>query len=226
MGTIQWQQSIDSVNWTNINNATTEEITSPPITENTFYRAEISTEGCEEAYSSVVRINITPIPISNFNYTAVRGLISFVDNSQNGESYFWDFGDGSTSTEKEPTHNYLSNSNFDVLQKVDNDCGSDSIVKNLSISGVGINELDPNEIITIYPNPNNGTFSIKYSSKEIGSIIIELYNIEGKLMFSKNYEKQTKELKADFNLQTLSKGIYQFRVIGLNKVTNKQILIR
>ncbi|MBE9469105.1 MAG: PKD domain-containing protein [Bacteroidetes bacterium] len=226
MGTIQWQQSNDSIKWSDINNATTEEITSPPITESTFYRAEIFTKGCNEAYSSVVKVNAKPLPVSDFDYNAVRGLINFVDNSQNAETYFWDFGDGATSTEKEPTHNYLSNNNYDVLQKVNNECGRDSIIKHLSISGVGINEIDPNEIITIYPNPNNGTFSIKYSSKEIGSIIIELYNIEGKLMFSKNYEKQTKELKADFNLQTLSKGIYQFRVIGLKKVTNKQILIR
>ena len=226
LGAIQWQESSDNESWSYISNATSEQYSTPPISEETYFRAEVSSKGCSDAYSSSIKVNTKPLPVSNFNYNAERGIVSFIDNSQNGETYFWNFGDDSTSTEKEPTHNYLSNSDFNVLQKVSNVCGSDSTTKHISISGVGINEINANNIINIYPNPNNGMFSIKYSSKEIGSIVIELFNIEGKLMFSKNYEKQTVEFNTTFELQNLSKGIYQFRIIGLHNVLNRQVLIR
>ena len=226
IGTIQWQQSTDSVSWSDISGATSETITTPLLNEETFYRAAISTKMCPDAYSNNVKVSLKPLPVASFSYNANHGIVTFFDNSQNGETYFWDFGDDSTSTEKEPTHNYFSNSDFNVLQRVSNVCGSDSTTKHISISGVGINEIKTNNVISIYPNPNNGNFSVRYSSEDIGSIVIELFNIEGKLIFSQNYEKRTKLFNCEFNLNQLSKGIYQFRIIELHNVINRQVLIR
>ncbi|RLD58344.1 MAG: hypothetical protein DRJ01_12685, partial [Bacteroidetes bacterium] len=226
LGDIQWQESDDNQTWSYISNATSEQYSTQPITEETYFRAEISSKGCSDAYSSSIKVNTRPLPVSNFNYNAERGIVSFLDNSENSNSYLWYFGDDSTSTEKEPIHEYLDNGNFIVKQKVTNACGSDSTTKNISISGVGINEINNNKALNIYPNPNKGVFSIKYSSNEIGLIVVELYNVEGKLMFSNKYEKQTAEFNTNFKLQNLSKGIYQFRIIGLHNVTNRQVLIR
>ncbi len=39
----------------------------------------------------------------------------FQNNSQNGDEYFWDFGDGSTSTDFEPNHYYASPGTYDVM---------------------------------------------------------------------------------------------------------------
>jgi PKD repeat protein len=40
--------------------------------------------------------------------------ISFKNASENAESYKWEFGDGTTSSIKEPTHNYKKTGNFTV----------------------------------------------------------------------------------------------------------------
>ncbi len=225
LGTILWQQSNDNVNWSDISGATTAPFTTPLITEDTYFKAKLSND-CSETYSSAIQINVKLFPVAEFNYNVDQRLVNFIDNSQNGETYFWNFGDGSTSTEQQPSHSYVSNNDYSVLQKVMSVCGSDSITKQITISAVGINEIGTNEIVTVYPNPNNGTFLIKYSSEEVGTIVIKLYNIEGKLMFLKNYEKQTKVFSRDFNFQQFSKGIYQLRIIGLKTVTNKRVLIR
>lgn len=50
------------------------------------------------------------LPISNFSYSSTQHCdsttITFVNNSIDGDSNFWDFGDGTTSTEVAPEHVY------------------------------------------------------------------------------------------------------------------------
>jgi len=56
------------------------------------------------------------LPIANFHYTIGTGTneINMINNSLNASDYFWDFGDGITSTLKNATHNYLSNGTYTV----------------------------------------------------------------------------------------------------------------
>ena len=39
---------------------------------------------------------------------------SFINNSKNATSYVWDFGDGTQSTEMNPTHKYLHSGQYNV----------------------------------------------------------------------------------------------------------------
>lgn len=56
--------------------------------------------------------------------------VNFLNNSTNGLTYFWDFGDGTNSTARTPTHLYQNLGNYDVKLKVDGGaCGVDSLEK-------------------------------------------------------------------------------------------------
>ena len=49
--------------------------------------------------------------------------IQFVNNSQGGGEYFWEFGDGNTSEEFEPTHVYETNGDWLVTMTVSDPMG-------------------------------------------------------------------------------------------------------
>ena len=53
--------------------------------------------------------------------------VSFSDRSQGGIplNYFWDFGDGSTSMEQNPSHTYARNGRYSVSLTVTNNYGTD-----------------------------------------------------------------------------------------------------
>ncbi len=57
-------------------------------------------------------------PVTDFTYTANELTISFTDlstdNNNDIESWAWDFGDGSSSTEQNPIHTYTSDSGYEV----------------------------------------------------------------------------------------------------------------
>ena len=45
----------------------------------------------------------------------IPGTVTFNNNSNGGNQYFWDFGDGNTSTQFQPTHTYIDTGLFTVM---------------------------------------------------------------------------------------------------------------
>lgn len=75
-------------------------------------------------------------PRSNFlneNIECVDSQVSFTDLSCFAESYLWNFGDGSTSTEPSPTHQYNAPGIYQVSLTVDNECGSDTLYRQIEV---------------------------------------------------------------------------------------------
>ena len=70
-------------------------------------------------------------PIVDFSANVVTGLVplevTFTDNSKFAESWEWNFGDGSTSTDQNPTHTYTSDGLYTVTLKASNGVGSNEL---------------------------------------------------------------------------------------------------
>ncbi len=60
--------------------------------------------------------------------------VTFTNNSQNATSYEWDFGDGSTSTDKDPVHVYASYGQYTVKLTAKGDGNPDVSTKNITIA--------------------------------------------------------------------------------------------
>ncbi len=60
-------------------------------------------------------------PIADFSYSGGEKTapvdVQFENKSKKGETYEWDFGDGTQSLEESPSHNYLSSGNYSVILK-------------------------------------------------------------------------------------------------------------
>jgi parallel beta-helix repeat protein len=73
-------------------------------------------------------------PSANFTSSTTNGSaplsVQFNDTSTGSpNSWYWDFGDGNTSTKQNPAHNYTKNGNYSVSLTVTNVAGSDSLTK-------------------------------------------------------------------------------------------------
>jgi len=79
--------------------------------------------------------------------------IQFTDTSTNANTYFWDFGDGNTSTERNPIHTYQEDGEYVVTHTVFNDSGQASTEQTISL---GITQVDEQtQIDDTEPNPIN-----------------------------------------------------------------------
>lgn len=77
-------------------------------------------------------------PTANFTASVTNGItplsVKFTDNSENATVWNWDFGDGNTSTEQNPTHIYPEPGNYIVNLTVSNSNGSDSKLATITVS--------------------------------------------------------------------------------------------
>lgn len=74
------------------------------------------------------------LPIADFS-TEINGeIVSFVNESNAATSYFWDLGDGNTSTLKYPTNDYNIDGFYEIKLIANNGCGSDTTIQTIIIN--------------------------------------------------------------------------------------------
>ncbi len=94
--------------------------------------------------------------IAGFTYTidAENSLmVSFTSTSQNATSLSWDFGDGGTSTETNPTHTYTAAGEYQVKLTATGEGGTDQVTQPLSI-------VNANELLTILTGGTEKTWKL------------------------------------------------------------------
>lgn len=98
--------------------------------------------GCSKNLTQPQFIQVTPGVIAGFTNSSHNGCtapstINFQNTSQgsNIASYLWDFGDGSTSTEENPSHVYQNSGNYQVTLIAINNAGcSDTLTRPNAVS--------------------------------------------------------------------------------------------
>lgn len=65
---------------------------------------------------------LCPVPITRFSATANDKTVVLSNQSRNGKSWFWEFGDGQTSTELHPVHEYADPGCYEVCLTTYTDC--------------------------------------------------------------------------------------------------------
>lgn len=76
-----------------------------------------------------------PLASFQFSVSSENALtVNFIDQSKDGETYVWDFGDGSgTSAAANPSYTYASGGTYDVTLTVSNEGGSDESTKSVTV---------------------------------------------------------------------------------------------
>ncbi len=106
-------------------------------------------------------LNIIPPPlVTGINYTQSGSVYYLsVSGTRDVQSYYWTFGDGTTSTLPNPIHDYGNLDPHLVRLVVYNVCGTDTVywtLPTLLVPGIAANSNE----IQLYPNPANNMLSI------------------------------------------------------------------
>lgn len=97
--------------------------------------------------NAVLILNAPTIDFS-FQIQADNSTVSFRQNTNSARMQLWDFGDGNTSTARNPSHQYQEPGIYDVLLIAENECGQDSI---LQMVNIGNQPSAPQAILNLSP---------------------------------------------------------------------------
>lgn len=99
--------------------------------------------------------------------------------------------------------------------------GNDIFIHKLSQPPTGINEEINFNNISIYPNPNNGTFNISFSS-QIKNASIEVCNYLGALVYKQEIVNQENSIE----LSNQANGLYFVKVMTENKIVGMGKIVK
>lgn len=144
-----------------------------------------------------ILLNVSILPIADFSASAIRGnaplTVSFEDDSSGRvEDWYWDFGDGSTSTQQNPVHTFGSG-NFSVSLTVENSNGTSSQLLNIRAAEPLSCTTSPedSEPISIYGEEKNFSVSTNILSSFSWYIDGEPISGDGVTMYSNDDDSST-----------------------------------
>ncbi len=154
------------------------------------YSVTLIANGAGGADTTVQNLNVAilasptagAIP-SNSTVFLPSATVTFTNVSSDATSYYWDFGNGNSSTDTNPWSAYDSSGTYTVMLIATNaDCGSDTTYLTIEVmDAVGIDEFETFDA-TIYPNPSTDDFELVIQSKSNEVVSVRLLDLTGRVV--------------------------------------------
>ena len=146
-------------------------------------------------------------------------------------SYTWDFGDGSAdvvTTTSPVVHSYNSTGTYTVSVKIPDSCGKfqyyQSFIIIASINGIQENSQQA-DMFKLYPNPNNGNFTLEIETNDNNSATLEIMNLCGQLIYRRQFSQERKAMCNEINLTNAAKGMYIVKMQTKNNSFVRKLII-
>jgi hypothetical protein len=154
-------------------------------------------------------------PTADYTFTQTGTTVDFINNSLwqetscNPVAFEWDFGDGMTSTEENPTHTFAQSGAFSVCLTVTDIAGEDQFCEIM----VDAKDIQQKQALRLYPNPVSDNLLIQYD----GDILhqktsMEIINALGAVIRRIDIENPNGPTELKLDLGELANGMYSLRL--------------
>jgi PKD domain/Secretion system C-terminal sorting domain len=129
-------------------------------------------------------------------------------------TFLWDFGDGTSSTEREPSHTYVTKGKYEVCLVASNQYGAHTFCRDVDLvlecGSVGIASpkgTNESAYAELFPNPTSGPLQLKYrlnAGRYDG--VLRMYDLTGREVLTRGL--RVHETSYLFDISHLPTGLY------------------
>lgn len=197
-------------NW---NNGVTDGQPYTPTASATYTVIGTDTNGCENSDSVFVEVYDT-IPQANFSYMLTGFEIAMLDSSSSDvNSWLWRIESDSVSNTETGQYTFTENGTYDVCLIASNDCFSDTLCKQLEITGVGIEHQIGNGKIKVYPNPV--THQLTFDIENVKVTSLRIIDMSGRVL---DYNVNINSHQYSIDVSTFETGMYFYELRNNEKI--------
>jgi len=193
-----------------------------------YFLSVTDANGCTSAAYDTITITVEQQPAAAFSSNTVNGFNYTFTNTTTTQLPFtstWDFGDGSpTASTTNAAHTYTANGTYIVTLSITTACGTTTLMQQIVVSNVGIEEASLFSGVNVYPNPSDGVFNLLISGADMDKLRLTVFDLAGRVALDLS-EPAKGEYRKVIDLSSLSKGVYFLRLeSGDETITRKLIL--
>ncbi len=135
------------------------------------YDVVVTNEGGSTT-SQTATLTVRPLPVAAFHGDVLSGVaglgVTFTDDSTGDVTQWsWDFGDGGTSTEQNPTHVYQTSGVYTVTLRATNACSTDQAVR---ANYVTVVEPPPIAAFSATPTVGTAPLTVAFTDQSTGAV--------------------------------------------------------
>lgn len=132
-------------------------------------------------YLSSYTVGGIAAPVAAFSVEIIgEGEVAFADESANTPTqWMWDFGDGNSSEEQNPTHTYEASGEYEVCLTASNAGGENTACQEVSIMVTNTREELSVEGLKAYPSPSSGLLSLEFGELAGEPVQFSIFNTLG-----------------------------------------------
>lgn len=123
---------------------------------------------------------------------------------------------------------WTGNPNVQIVFESYNGFGNNLYIDNVMLEGT-LSNIEKTKVLSnklnVYPNPAEGSFTIKLNDME-GVVDIRILDISGQLMYNDKIKCSGKFTTKQYSLSHLRKGIYLIQAINRSDVLSQKIIIK
>ena len=189
----------------------------------------MATNQCGESdYSEplVVTIHENPMVDLGADKETCIGTTVTLDAGNEGAEYLWSTGETTQIIYVDTTG--MDENNMRSISVVITDANSCSAADEVTVRFLdcsGISENTSLSEINIYPNPNNGVFTIRMNVTEEQDLTVELLNVTGKVVYAEKIHVNKGQFSKTLHVEHLNSQLYYLRLMNGNGTVIKKLII-
>ena len=164
-----------------------------------------------DTLQNIAVINVLASPAPSFSYTTDVTTITFNNTSTNAQSYQWTFGDGQTSTQQNPVHNFVAGGIYTVTLNASNAYCGRSTSQTIAVGLSSLDDLRESGIV-IAPNPTQNQLFINAEILQ-QRLQYQMHNLQGQLLQTGNFIGKT-----ELDLSAFANGMYLLQLKSADKI--------
>jgi hypothetical protein len=196
------------------------------------FSVKVSDNGCLNT-SDPIRIDKLPSPVTS----AIQGKSIVVKGNRenysvsgdSGSTFSWSVAGGSLASgagTKSVQVDWGSGTNgtLQVQETAINGCKGIPVTLSVSLTNVGVNELDVFRNLVVYPNPSKGIISLQYEMIRQSRVQVKLMNLPGQELVRQVFDAQSGKISHSLDFSRFDAGVY-FLVIQSDESSVVQKII-
>lgn len=168
-------------------------------------------------------LSSTPSPCVSLtkNFQDLSNFAAVPDDA----TYYWEFGDGNLSFERNPSHTYLIPGTYTVCLAVDYGGQAYDYCKNVSVDYcTAIEEIENLSAMSLFPNPADDVLNISLEFGSAQDAQISIVNMSGQIVETITTGVITNYSNA-IDISGLAAGVYMVRVSSGNQATIRNFVV-